>query len=368
MLTGKELILATKPYAKEIRWRSWYYALTTFFLLVGSLLGTGNYIFELPLFVRLLCSFFAAMLLARFFIIFHDYQHHTILRNSLPANVMFTIFGMYMITPPNIWKRSHDHHHAHNAKLFSASIGSFPIMTTQKFMEASKTDRMVYLSIRHPLNMFFAYFTTFTYGMCIQSFLSNPRRHWDSALTLALHWALGAFLFIKFGWVTFLLTFFLPFFLSHMLGSYLFYAQHNFPGVSFKKNAEWTYTHAALESSSFMDLNPFMQWVTANIGFHHIHHLNSKIPFYRLPEAMAAIPELQTPKVTTLHPSDIIACLRLKVWDADLNRMIGFKEMEEMKLSEVKAPEIKVPEMKVPEMKVSEMKVPEMKVGDEVIF
>ena len=71
-----------------------------------------------------------------------------------------------------------------------------------------------------------------------------------------------------------------------------------------------------------------MQWVTANIGFHHIHHLNSNIPFYRLPEAMAAIPELQQAKVTTLKPSDIAACLRLKVWDADENRMIGFDEMK----------------------------------------
>ena len=78
-----------------------------------------------------------------------------------------------------------------------------------------------------------------------------------------------------------------------------------------------------------MKLDPFTQWVTANIGFHHVHHLNSKIPFYRLPEAMAAIPELQQAKVTTLRPKDMIACLRLKVWDADKNRMIGFDEMEE---------------------------------------
>ena len=122
--------------------------------------------------------------------------------------------------------------------------------------------------------------------------------------------------------------FFLPFFLSQMLGAYLFYAQHNFPEAIFKNNTEWSYTDAALESSSYMALDPFMQWVTANIGFHHVHHLNSKIPFYRLPEAMAAIPELQRAKKTTLRPNDIAACLRLKVWDAEKNKMIGFKEME----------------------------------------
>ncbi len=325
MLTGKELILATKPFAKEIRWKSWYYTLTTFFLLIGAILGT---VYIQYIFLRILCSVFTAMLLSRFFIIFHDYQHHTILRNSIPANIIFTIFGIYMITPPNIWKRSHDHHHNHNAKLFGVSIGSFPIMTKQKFLEATKNEKFVYLAVRHPINMFFAYFTTFTFGMCLQSFFSNPRRHWDSLAVLILHYSIGAFFFIHFGWLTFLLGFFFPFFLSQMLGSYLFYAQHNFPGVTFKKNQDWNYANAALESSSYMELNPFMQWVTANIGYHHVHHLNSKIPFYRLPEAMAAIPELQQAKVTTLMPSDIAACLRLKVWDTEQNKMIGFKEME----------------------------------------
>jgi len=325
MLTGKELILATKPFAKEIRWKSWYYTLTTFFLLIASIWCTLNP--ENSLFVKIICSVFTAMLLSRFFIIFHDYQHHTILRKSILANVIFTLFGIYMITPPNIWKRSHDHHHNHNAKLFSASIGSFPIMTKQKFLEASKSERFTYLAIRSPINMFFAYFTTFMFGMCIQSFLSSFKRHWDSLVVLILHISIAVVIFVHYGWLTWLLAFFMPFFLSQMLGAYLFYAQHNFPGVSFKKNADWSYTDAALESSSYMELDPLLQWVTANIGYHHIHHLNSKIPFYRLPEAMAAIPELQRAKVTTLKPSDIAACLRLKVWDADQNKMIGFDEM-----------------------------------------
>ena len=331
MLTGKELILATKSFAKEIRWKSWYYTITTLLLLIASIYGTiyCPTIWGIPsVYGRICCSLFTAMLLARFFIIFHDYQHHTILRKSWVANIIFTLFGAYMVTPPSIWKRSHDHHHNNNAKLYSASIGSFPIMTRQKFVEADKADRFVYLAMRHPLNMFFAYFTTFLYGMCIQSFLSNQRKHWDSLLVLIAHVTIAVYLFVHFGWLTWFLTFFLPFFLSHMLGSYLFYAQHNFPGVTFKNNVEWSYANAALESSSYMAMNPFMEWVTANIGYHHIHHLNSKIPFYRLPEAMKQIPELQAAKVTTLMPSDIIACLKLKVWDPEQNKMIGFDELE----------------------------------------
>lgn len=324
MLEGKQLIIATKPFASEIRWKSWFHTISSLLLLSGFIFGT---IYIPNIWGRIICSIFSAMLLARCFIIFHDYQHHTILHKSPLANVLFTAFGIYMLTPPNIWKRSHDHHHNHNAKLFSANIGSFPIMTKQKFMEASKTERMVYLSIRHPINMFFAYFTTFMYGMCIQSFLSSPRRHWDSLVVLVIHFSIAIFLFVHFGWLTWFLAFFLPFFLSHMLGSYLFYAQHNFPEAVFRNNTDWTYANAALESSSYMAMNPFFEWVTANIGYHHIHHLNSRIPFYRLPEAMAKIPELQSPKVTTLKPWDIAACLRLKLWDPDQNKMVPLSKM-----------------------------------------
>ncbi len=324
MLTGKELIIATKPYAKEILWKSWFHTISSFVLLIVFIFGS---IYFPSIFGRIICSIFTAMLLSRVFIIFHDYQHHTILNKSLIAKIIFTIFGIYMISPPSIWKRSHDFHHNHNAKLYSASIGSFPIMTKEKFMQASKTEKLVYLSIRNPLNMFFAYFTTFMYGLCIQSFLSSARRHWDSLVILIIHFSIAIFLFVHFGPLTWFLTFFLPFFLSHMMGSYLFYAQHNFPGVVFRNNIEWSYANAALESSSYMKMNPFMEWVTANIGYHHIHHLNSRIPFYRLPEAMANIPELQNPKVTTFKLSDIRKCLRLKVWDPELNKMVGFAEM-----------------------------------------
>ncbi|NDC42979.1 MAG: fatty acid desaturase, partial [Chitinophagia bacterium] len=262
MLEGKDLLLATKVYAKEIRWKSWLYTLTTFGLLVASIYCT---VLVPYLLVRIATSIFTAMMLSRFFIIFHDYQHHTILRNSWLAEAIFTIFGIYMITPPGIWKRSHDHHHNNNAKLYSASIGSYPVMTRQKFLEADKNERFYYLAIRHPLNMFFAYFTTFMYGMCIQSFTCNFKKHWDSLAVLLLHIVIGAFFFVKFGWLTFLLAFFLPFFLSHMLGSYLFYAQHNFPGAKYRSNVEWNYVAAAMESSSYMKMNPFMQWVTATI-------------------------------------------------------------------------------------------------------
>jgi fatty acid desaturase len=112
-------------------------------------------------------------------------------------------------------------------------------------------------------------------------------------------------------------------------GSYLFYAQHNFPGVRLFDKEHWNYVAAAIESSSYMKMGPIMHWFTGNIGYHHVHHLNAKIPFYRLPEAMAAIPEMQAPKCTSLSILDIYKCFQLKVWDAQRQMYLTFAEAAE---------------------------------------
>jgi acyl-lipid omega-6 desaturase (Delta-12 desaturase) len=323
-MTGKELILATKPYAQEIRSRSWFHTLTAFTLLVGAL--TGTLVFEAFL-LKLLCSILAGLFIVRVFVIYHDHQHHSILNKSVPANILMTLFGIYVLAPTSIWKRSHDYHHNHNSKLFSASIGSYPIATKSKFLAMSASERRIYLAIRHPLTIIFGYITMFILGMCVSSFISTPKKHFDSLIALIIHAAVSVFIVTMLGWQAWLLTIFIPFFIACGIGSYLFYAQHNFPGVTFSDNKEWKYEVAALDSSSHMLMNPVMQWVTANIGYHHIHHLNSRIPFYRLPEAMDNIPALQNARTTSLSLKDIIACFRLKIWDPELKRMTGIKNL-----------------------------------------
>lgn len=320
MRSGKELILATKPFAAEIRGKSWMYALSTLFLLIVALLGTVL----LPhILLRILSSILSGLMIVRMFVIYHDHQHHTILFRSKPANIIMTIFGMYILAPTSIWKRSHDHHHKHNSKLFSASIGSYPIATAAKFNRMTRTQKVAYLAMRHPLNIALGYFTIFIAGMCCASFISSPRRHVDALLALLLHIFCSAIVIIYLGWQAWILLFLIPFALACGIGSYLFYAQHNFPGVSFASNKDWAYDKAALESSSYMVMNPVMAWFTANIGYHHIHHLNAKIPFYRLPEVLKHFPELQQCKKTSLGFRDICSCLRLKVWDPEQGKMTG---------------------------------------------
>lgn len=327
MREGKDLILATKPFASEIRSRSWFHLLTTLGLLLIAL--TGALFF--PSLIGAVFSILAGLLVVRLFVIYHDHQHHTILQHSKLANAIMTVFGLYILAPVSIWKRSHDYHHKHNSRLFTADIGSYPIATRQKFEQMSGREKAMYLFARHPLTILTGYVTMFFIGMCLQSFLSSPRKHLDSLLAMLLHVAGSVAVFYFLGWESWLFGVVIPFTIACGIGAYLFYAQHNFPGVIFREGEKWCYHDAALLSSSYLVMSPLGNWFTANIGYHHIHHLNARIPFYRLPEAMAEIPELQSAKTTTLKIRDIIACCRLKVWEPELQRMISLREAAAIK-------------------------------------
>ncbi len=312
----------TKAFAKDHPLKSWWCILSTTFLL--GFVATGTFP-GLPIVVRIVCCGLMGLIAVRLFVIYHDQQHRAILPKSWLAEVYMRLFGILVLCPSSIWRSSHDHHHAHNSKLRGSHIGSYPIMTVEQYRKSSTGERFKYLFARHPLTILFGYFFVFFLGMVIFPFITSPRKHYDCLLSLILHLALATTLVITSGWLAMVLTLIMPLFIGSAIGTYLFYAQHNFPGVVFKDKAGWTYEGAALESSSFLKTNPFMAWVTANIGYHHIHHINHRIPFYRLPEIYSAIPELRQAKTTSLHPRDILRCLRLKVWCVESQRMVGVR-------------------------------------------
>jgi omega-6 fatty acid desaturase (delta-12 desaturase) len=312
----------TKAFAKDHPLKSWWCILSTAFLLVFAATGTFP---GLPLVVRIISCGLLGLVTVRLFVIYHDHQHRAILSKSRLAELCMRLYGMLVLCPSSIWRASHDHHHAHNSKLRGAHIGSYPIMTKEQYRQSSTGQRMQYLFMRHPLTILFGYFFVFLMGMVILPFVRSPLRHYDCLLSLLLHLTLITTLTIMFGWTTMLLMLVIPLFIGSAIGTYLFYAQHNFPDVVFKDKAGWTYECAAMESSSFLKTNRVMAWFTANIGYHHIHHLNHRIPFYRLPETYRAIPELRDVKTTSLHPLEIIRCLRLKVWCVESQRMVGVR-------------------------------------------
>ena len=328
MRTGKELILATKPFAADHWAKSWWYVVSTALLLGACVVGTLPHFLgaNFSLAGRIVCSVFAGLLMLRLFVIYHDQQHHAILAKSRLAEVLMRAFGVLSLSPSSIWRASHNYHHKHNSKLRSTHIGSYPVMTKAEYLKSSKATRFGYLFMRHPLTILFGYLFVFLWGMCIYPFFNQPKEHYDCLIASVIHLTLAVLLTWFFGWPALFLTLIIPHFIASAVGAYLFYAQHNFPGVSFYDRAGWAYEKAALESSSFLKTDPITAWFTGNIGYHHIHHLNHRIPFYRLPEALKKIPELAKPKTTSLHPLTIIRCLNLKVWDVEALQMVGLRK------------------------------------------
>jgi omega-6 fatty acid desaturase (delta-12 desaturase) len=322
--SGKALLIATREFNEKSRSKSWWYVGTTLFLLVASLFMAAL----APWWqMRLVGSILGGLIMARAFILYHDFMHGSILKGSRPAQLLLYALGLVMLVPPRSWRESHNYHHANVAKLGIPAVGSYPILTTAEWLKASRAQRLVYRWSRHPLTILSAYLSIFALTITIAPLLKNPRKNWDSALSLLVHGGALVGLWLIGGPALPFFVLLLPFAIASALGAYLFYAQHTFPGIKMLRADEWTYYRAALESSSYLKTGPVMGWFLGNIGYHHVHHLNRLIPFYRLPEAMTAIPELQNPTVTSLHPREILACLRLNLWDEQTSRMISYSEV-----------------------------------------
>jgi len=324
MRTYTEAIRASRPFATEDRSKTWRLLLVTLALLSVTFIAicvVDNWLVRVPLAVLL------ALLQLRLFAFYHDILHGAILRRARFVVPLAQIFGAYFLAVPSVWRETHNFHHAHNSKLIGSTVGSYPVASVAMWEAMTPRQRRAYRWARHPLTLLFGYITVFAYGMNIAPFIRAPVKHWPAMLALALHLTAITLAWRYLGPSTAIFAIVIPFALSHAIGAYLFYAQHNFDGVEFESREDWTYFSAALHSSSMFDMDPVMHWFTGNIGYHHVHHLNHRIPFYRLPAAMNAIEELRTPRRTSWALRDVASCLRVAVWDAAERRMIPFSRI-----------------------------------------
>ena len=317
----RQLLIDSRKYATENRWVSWWHLLSTVAVLVSLVAIVAG---SSGLLLRSACSLLISLTLVRMFILYHDFLHNAIFKNSRLAGGILSFYGHLMLTPPAVWKRSHDHHHRHNSKMFGASIGSFPIMTITGYRSATKLQRFEYRLARSPFIILFGYFTVFLFGMCIYPLLCDFKKNILVLGTLLLHFGVIAGGAWAFGWTFTGFAFLFPTWLAMLMGSYLFYIQHNFPEAQIHEPHDWSYSDAALLSSSYLETGLVLRWFTGNIGFHHVHHLNAKIPFYRLPEAMSGLVGLQKPGRTSFAVKDILSCLRLKLWDSERHEFVSF--------------------------------------------
>jgi omega-6 fatty acid desaturase (delta-12 desaturase) len=324
--SDKEILDATRPFAAERSAESWAHTLVAL-CLVGLAGWSALRLPWMP--ARIASSLLEGLLLVRLFILFHDFYHGAILRGSRAARVLFWTYGQFVLTPPKVWRQTHNYHHAHNGKIVGSHVGAYPVVTLAMWTKMSSRERFRYRASRHPSTIALGLLTVFAWGMCISPFLRDRRRNASALLPLTLQLVLAWAVVHTLGWGSYGLVILVPLAIATASGAYLFYAQHNFPGVYFQPRDGWNYVRAALESSSYMPMGRVAAFFTGNIGFHHVHHLNPSIPFYRLPDAMTAIPELRSPKTTTLTPRDIASCFRLDIWDPAEGRMVAARSVNE---------------------------------------
>ena len=192
---SKALLRASKRYARENRWLSWWHLGSALVLFVALLVATCLHALPWP--VRVLSSVIAGMMIVRLFIVYHDYQHGTILKGSPLAAGLMTAYGLVTLNPPSIWNRSHNYHHKHNAKIYGTAIGSYPLMTVASYWAATPRERFMYRVSRHAITIALGYITIFLYGMCIRSLVINPRLHFDSALAIFVHAAVDPYSLVQ---------------------------------------------------------------------------------------------------------------------------------------------------------------------------
>ena len=319
----RDLVRISSQYAREQRGRTWRLLIST----VAVHLALAMVVLCVPFLpAQILASVLLGFVAVRLFIFYHDYHHGAIFHKSTAGRWAMHAIGLLTLAAPTVWKETHDYHHRNNARMLGSSIGSYPLVTLGIYKGLDSKKRLAYRLIRNPLTILFGLFTTFFVGMCVSPFRRSPKTHWQGPVTLAYWLLAGGAIAYGLGIQAWLLLCLVPAFVASALGSYLFYAQHNFPGAELRGRREWDFVHAALKCSSMFDMNPVMHWLTGNIGYHHIHHLNHRIPFYRLPEVYAAIPELQDCKRTSWRPRDVLACLDIAVWDPEQRSLIGFRE------------------------------------------
>ena len=269
----------------------------------------------------------AGGLMVRFFIIQHDCGHGSFLGSQKLNDWLGRAMSLLTLTPYGLWRREHAQHHAGSGNLERRGVGDIETRTVEEYRAMNWFERLRYRVYRNPLFLFG--FGVPLYFIAIQRLPwchGLPfRDSWKSvtglnAAIVVVYGALGYFI----GYMT-LLKIGLPIIVvAAAAGGWLFFIQHQFEHTVWEAPKDWDFQTAAVLGSSYYVLPKLLQWFTGNIGLHHIHHLNSMVPNYRLQECLDALPELS--KVNRLTLLDSIKCVRLTLWCERTRRLVGYRE------------------------------------------
>jgi omega-6 fatty acid desaturase (delta-12 desaturase) len=272
--------------------------------------------------------------LVRIFIIQHDCGHGSFLKNRTAQDWVGRILGVLTLTPYAVWRRTHAIHHAHHGDLDQRGIGDVTTLTVEEYRARTPFGRFMYRLYRHPVVLFVLgpSYLFILQNRLPMGLMNAGWRYWTSAMGTNAMIGIALGLIIWFGGLLPVLLVFLPTsVIAATIGVWLFYVQHQFEQTHWSKGDEWQLHDAALEGSSHYVLPQPLRWLSGNIGIHHVHHLYSRIPFYRLPEVIRDYPELAEAQRLTI--SESLSTVKLHLWDeargkliscADAHRHYGF--------------------------------------------
>jgi acyl-lipid omega-6 desaturase (Delta-12 desaturase) len=284
------------------------------------------YRFGLPYWTIILMAFPAAGFLVRIFIILHDCGHYSFSNEPRLNSIFGYIAGVLTFASFPDFRRSHAMHHATVANLDKRGVGDVPTMTVREYSEASVSRRAYYRILRNPIFLFLI-FAPISF-LVVARFPQDYSHKSDVEGTLATDAAIAALIalaVLTIGFVPYVAVQLPITYISTVVGTWLFFVQHQFKGVYWVRDAEWNQVKAALLGSSFYDLPAILRWFTGNIGYHHIHHLLPRIPNYMLKEAYESVPEVRAVRPITLRSG--FASLRLHLYDEEVGTLVGFREL-----------------------------------------
>jgi omega-6 fatty acid desaturase (delta-12 desaturase) len=269
----------------------------------------------------------AAFFLIRLFIIQHDCGHGSYFRSQALANWVGRVIGVLTLTPYTYWRKTHAMHHAHSGNLEHRGFGDISTLTVAEYRALDTWGRIRYRVYRNPLVIFVVGAALHFLVLHRLPFIVPKNWTRERASILLTNLGIAAVVFAAgslLGWKEFLMVQLPITLLACSIGVWLFYVQHQYEETYWEHDPQWSFDEAALEGSSYLVLPKVLQWATGNIGLHHIHHLNARIPNYRLPEVLRHHPELE--KVSRLTLRESFRTMTLALWDEAGRRLVSFRE------------------------------------------
>ena len=269
----------------------------------------------------------AAGFLIRTFIVFHDCAHGSFLPGRRANVWLGSVLSLFVYSNFAAWRHHHAIHHATAGDLARRGVGDVHLMTVAEYRASPWHRRIYYRAYRNPVVMFGL--GPFVELLLQPRFVPKPSRPGIRRQVVATNLALAASLAgasLLVGWRELLILLVPAFWLGGAIGIFLFYVQHQFEDVYWERSGQWEFREAALRGSSHLKLPRVLRWLTGNIGVHHVHHLSVRIPNYRLQRAHDELPDLFR-SVPTLSLGEALRCLRLKIYDEDRGRLVGWREV-----------------------------------------